>query len=198
MKAEEDLNNVHWINQFRKGDEHALKDVYELYAGSLFLYAKKILSDKEEEVKDILAESFVKLWERSAEFKGIQNIKAFLYVVTRNACLSYLRRLKKSDSSYKEYHYFTDEKEEPVLNQMIRKEFLALIDKEIETLPEIAKKVFKMIYYEGLSTEQISRQLNMPPQIVRNNKTRALSLLKIYIFKRETLVSIAVALLMVK
>ncbi len=177
MKTEEQFDDSLWISQFQRGDEAALKQVYELYAGSLFAYAKGIVIS-EEEAKDIVAESFIKLWERSSLFKGIRNIKAFLYVITRNACFNHIRKVKRINTSHQELHYLTDTKTESIVHKIISDEVMKLFRREIDKLPDIAKRVFKM-YVDGHDTIEIAERLGMPAVNVRNNKKRALAMLKL-------------------
>lgn len=187
MRIEEKFNDAIWMTQFQSGDETALKDVYELYGNPLCQFATNLVSD-EEEARDIVAESFVKLWGHNNNFKEIGNIKAFLYVITRNACLNHLRSSKKVQSVYKEFKYLAETKEESTLHKIIRKETLEHVYNKIEELPEMAKKIFKMVYLEGLGTEQVAQKLNMHPQRVRNNKSRAVAQLKIFLFQKNPLV----------
>jgi RNA polymerase sigma-70 factor (ECF subfamily) len=52
--------------------------------------------------EDLVKDTFVKLWQTHADFDTPQNIKAFLYITTRNACLNFLRYLQVKESSRKE------------------------------------------------------------------------------------------------
>ncbi|MBS1598431.1 MAG: sigma-70 family RNA polymerase sigma factor [Bacteroidetes bacterium] len=194
MKTEETLKDAIWISQFQGGNEKALRDVYELFSHSLVLFATKIVAD-EEQARDIVSESFVKLWKRSSVFKDITNIKSFLYVITRNACLNHLRSAKRIKASHARFQVVTEQKVEPVVHQLIKKEFLDLVYNEIENLPDVARQIFKMIFIQGLKTDEISEQLGMPPKHVLNNKNRALALLKIYLFKKDLLITTGIFLL---
>src|ERR1700730_14375536 len=117
------LDNDIWMHKFKNGNEAALKDVFELYGGSLFFFAKNIIDNKEE-AEDIVAESFIKLWRQRATFVEQRNIKAYLYVITKNACLNYLKHKKRKTSSHKEIMYLENEGHEEVMNRVIHSEHL--------------------------------------------------------------------------
>jgi len=83
----------YWINAFRNGDDPSLSYFFKLYSKSLGYFAFRLVQDKLED-EDITEECFVKVWERRSDFKTEENLKAFLYISCRNACLDYLRRIK--------------------------------------------------------------------------------------------------------
>lgn len=182
------LDNDIWMHKFKNGDETTLKDVFELYGGSLFFYAKNIVDDREE-AEDIVAESFIKLWRQRATFVEQRNIKAYLYVITKNACLNFLKHKKRKASSHKELLYLETEGHDEVMNRILQGELIKIIADEIEKLPDLARKVFKLTFVEGLKPDEIALQLSMPTQNVRNNKSRALELLRNSLAKRDFMIS---------
>lgn len=183
------LDNDIWMHRFKTGDESALKDVFELYGGSLFFFAKNMIDNKEE-AEDIVAESFIKLWRQRETFVEQRNIKAYLFVVAKNACLNYLKHIKRKTSSHKELMYLENEGHEEVMNRVIHAELMKIVQDEIEKLPDLARKIFKLTFIEGLKPDQIAMQLSMPAQNVRNNKSRALELLRLSLAKRDFMVSL--------
>ena len=185
----DNLDNDIWMHRCKTGDESALKDVFDRYGGSLFFFAKNIIDNKEE-AEDIVAESFIKLWRQRATFVEQRNIKAYLYVITRNACLNHLKHIKRRNSSHKELMYLENEGHEEVMNRVIHAELLKIVQDEIEKLPELAKKIFKLTFVEGLKPDEIALQLSMPTQNVRNNKSRALEILRLSLARRDYMISL--------
>jgi len=188
MKTISNLDSPDWIDRFRNGDELSLREIYDHFAGSLFLFSKKIVGN-DEDAKELTSEAFVRLWQRRESFAEIKNIKAFLFIITRNASLSHVKKTKNLLRSTKAYEYQLTNKEEAVLNKIILNEFMSLVHAEIELLPDVAKKVFSLVYIEGLETAEIAKKLDMHPKTVRNNKDRALSLLRIYLLKKDITIS---------
>ena len=80
-----------------------------------------------------------------------------------------------------------DYKDDYVLAQMVRSEFLMEVYREIESLPPIRKTVFKMLFIDGLDSQEIARQLNMTPAAVYNNKLKALKQLRNILFDKKLL-----------
>lgn len=182
MHSPELSNNI--ISSFKNGTPNALNSLIKVYYNPLCLFAYRLLKDQVV-AEDIVLESFTKLWHRRCDFENVQNIKAFLYIAVRNASLNYLKMLKRETLSKKQLTYLTGEKEDFVLNEIIRAEVLQEIMQEIEKLPEQCGKVLKMGYLEGLKNQEIADLLHISVHTVKNQKARAIQLLKIKLRDRD-------------
>lgn len=171
------LDNDIWMHRFKSGDESALKDVFEMYGSSLFTFANNMIGDAQQS-NDIVAESFIKLWKQRATFVELRNIRAYLEVITRNACMQYLKQAKSKAGAHEELIYLENEKYDEALNRILYSDYLKIIFEEIEKLPELARKIFKMTFVDGLKPEEIARQLEMPAQNIQHNNTRTLETLR--------------------
>jgi RNA polymerase sigma-70 factor (family 1) len=172
------------IVSLKKGVPDALQTLLKHYYSALCLFAERLLGDSAA-AEDIVGESFVKLWNKRTDFENHQNLKAFMYITVRNACLNYLKQAKRDSLSKKQLAYLTGEKEEFVLNEMIRAEVLKEIMDEISNLPEQCRKVLKLGYLEGMKNQEIADLLNISIHTVKNQKARAIQLLKIRLRDRD-------------
>jgi RNA polymerase sigma-70 factor (ECF subfamily) len=172
------------LDSFRKGGPDALQKVLKHYYSPLCLFAERLLIDRAA-AEDIVGEAFIKLWHKRSDFQSLQNLKAFMYITVRNACLNYLKQAKRDSLSKKQLAYITGEKEEFVLNEMIRAEVLKEIMEEINKLPEQCRKILKMGYLEGLKNQEIADLLNISVHTVKNQKARAIQLLKVRLRDRD-------------
>ena len=167
------------IVEFKKGDPQAFSYFFHLHYRPLCYFAAQLVNSQQEG-EDIVKDTYVKLWQKRTDFETPQNIKAFLYITTRNACLNFLRHLQVRESSRKELIYLEEEKgEELVLNQMIRAELMQEIYSEIEKLPERRREVFKMAYLDGMKNEEIADQMNISIHTVKEHKGKALYSLRL-------------------
>jgi RNA polymerase sigma-70 factor (ECF subfamily) len=172
------------IVSFRKGGPEALQTLLKQYYNPLCLFADRLLTDKAA-AEDIVGEAFIKLWNKRANFESLQNIKAFMYITVRNACLNHLKQAKRDSLSKKQMAYLTGEKEEFVLNEMIRAEVLKEIMNEVNNLPEQCGKVLRLGYLEGFKNQEIADMLNISVHTVKNQKARAIQLLKTRLRNRD-------------
>jgi len=172
------------MDAFRKGEPKALHSLHKLFYGPLCLFAEKLVRDRLA-AEDIVGESFVKLWNKRCDFETLQNTKAFLYISTRNSCLNLLKQERRDNISKKQLAYLTGEGEEYILNEMIRAEVLQQIMQAIENLPEQCRKVLKLGYLEGMKNQEIADLLQISVHTVKNQKARAIQLLKIKLSDRD-------------
>lgn len=166
------------FDAFKKGDPRALQVIFSQFYSPLCLFADRLLRDRPA-AEDIAGESLVKLWNRHTDFENIQNVKAFLYITTRNACLNLLKQMQRESLSKKQYAWLTGDKEEFVLNEMVRVEVLQQVHREIDNLPAQCQKIFKLSYYKGRKNHEIAEMLNISVHTVKNQKARAIQLLKL-------------------
>lgn len=176
---------LHIVALFNKGDAQALAHVFELHNRSLCYFAERLTGDRQE-AEDIVADAFMKLWNKRADFENLQNIKAFLYIATRNACFDFLKHRRRSNSSHDEILYLSQENDDALLHTMIETELLQKIYGEIERLPGKCRTIFKL-FLEGKSTQEIADQLNISRQNVLNQKARAIQLLRIFLLQKKFL-----------
>jgi RNA polymerase sigma-70 factor (ECF subfamily) len=151
----------------------------------LCYFAAQLIGDPAD-AEDIAKDSFVKLWHRHADFDSPQSIKSFLYVTTRNAGINFLRRQKVKNTFSREFAYLEESRrEELVLNQLIRAEFMQEIYNEIEKLPGKRREVFKLAYFEGLKNDEIAERLDISVFTVKVHKGKALTTLRLRFSDRQ-------------
>jgi RNA polymerase sigma-70 factor (ECF subfamily) len=180
------LQDLSLLQEFKKGDTHAFKAVYDMFFPSLCFFAKRLV-DNDAEGEDIAADSFIKLIHRHESFDTLPNIKAFLYITTRNACLNFLRFSQRQAASKKEMALLQDETEEHVLSHMMHAEVLGEVENEIEQLPRRCKEIFKLIYYERKSADEIATMLDISINTVWVQRAKAIQLVRTNLLKKGML-----------
>jgi len=162
----------HIIKGLIKGDEQSFNHIFHLYQKPLSYLAFKLLGD-EEDAKDMVAEVFVKLWNLRRQFNNLPSVRAFLYIALRNLCFDFLSSNKRAEGYKKDYAYWmTHEWEAAEL--MYTSELIGTVLQEIEALPPRQKEVFRMAYFEGLTSDEIAEKMQLSLQTVWNHKTAAL------------------------
>jgi RNA polymerase sigma-70 factor (family 1) len=166
------------LELFRFGDRQGLIYYMEQFLKPLSFYAGQLV--KEQEVaEEIVQDSFVKLWELRDRFASEDHIKHFLYTVTKHACLNHLGAAQTRWRSKTEpLSESMLEPAEDVLTGMIHAETIALIYQELEQLPEQQSRIFKLVYFEGLTTAEVCAQLGITENAVFLAKSRAIKALK--------------------
>lgn len=170
--------------KLKNADPVAWQHIYECYYSHLRYFAFGLIQN-EMEAEDIALETFCKLWRLIDRFDNVNNLRAFLYVTVRNNCFDYLRHRQHVLAAQKEI-LLRDDTVESYCQHFGHDDALVaqLIGECIDQLPQQARRIFKMFYYDELSTAQIAITLGMAEQAVRNNKTRAVNLLKEMLFNK--------------
>jgi RNA polymerase sigma-70 factor (family 1) len=166
------------FDDFKKGDPRALQVIFKMFYAPLCIFAERMLRDRPA-AEDIVGETLVKLWNRHTDFENMQNVKAFLYITTRNACLNMLKVMQRESLSKKQFAYISGDKEGFILNEIVRAEVLNEIRREIDNLPAQCQKIFKLSYFEGKKNQEIADMLSISVHTVKNQKARAIQLLKV-------------------
>jgi RNA polymerase sigma-70 factor (family 1) len=164
------------LMQFGQGDRLAFKQVYTHFHDALYYFSFKLLADSEA-AKDVVEETFIKLWKRHTNFETAENVKAFLFITVRNACFDQIKKTKRKE---KFQHNFSLAQQENDNSEelMIQTELLNLIYQESANLPEKCKEIFKLSYLHGMENEEIAHQLDISPHTVRTQKRRAIIFLR--------------------
>lgn len=176
MENEDDMELI--VNEFHSSKDSAIKKLFNILYDPLLYFATQFVGNREI-AEEIVADSFMKLWQKRADFNNYNQIKSFLYVCTKNACLNTLRDtgrkpvLENVETIEDAVHHDVD-----LLDRMIRAELVELLYTKIEALPEQQRNVIRLTIDEELTVEEISERLGISVNAVYANRSRAISLLK--------------------
>jgi RNA polymerase sigma factor (sigma-70 family) len=104
--------------RFKKGDDKALAYIFKLYHKGLCYFARQLVND-DRQAEDIVADTFLKLWQRHTDFKTLSNIKNFLYITTRHSCYDYLKHIRRKAASHEEILHLAQKDEDYIESRMI-------------------------------------------------------------------------------
>lgn len=176
------------IERLKTGDERAMTPIFKLYNRSLYYFARQLV-DNDGQAEDIVADAFIKVWQKKSDFESLPAVRAFMYVTVRNSCCNYLKHIKRKIASHEEILHLTKEEDDYVESKMVKANLLEVILGEVENLPPIRKKIFKMIYLDDLSIFEIANKLGITVDTVRVQKARALHGLRTAILKKGMLLA---------
>ena len=161
------------------GDEDDFNVMYGFYRPKLFVIVNSYIPSQED-AEEIVHDVLVKLWEKKRTLKIHSNFTGYVYSMTRNACLDYLRMRKNRLSremtmEQQEFWLNHGALADDVASSILANELENLVDTAIEELPEKCKRVFVKSRMDGLSHQEISKELQISPKTVENHITRALT-----------------------
>lgn len=158
------------------GNEEAYKQLFATYYMNLVLYCQN-LSGNESQAKDIVQETFIKIWNSRKSLEITTSIKSYLYrSVYNNFVNAYTKKIKDEK-------VLLDVKRE-ISNSLINSDIdiyelkIKLIEAAIEELPKKCKKVFLMSKVEGYKYKEIAKLLSISEKAVEKHVSRAISRIK--------------------
>jgi RNA polymerase sigma-70 factor (ECF subfamily) len=172
-------NSADILSELKQGSTQALHAIHDLYYPGLRNFANGLLGDIPA-AEDVVTEIFIVLWKKHKDFETLQQVKAFLYISTRNACINHAKKSQRDLAMKAGFsNYLSSDYQEFALNEMIRAEVLQQIHEAIEALPAQCRKVFKMCYVDGMSNAEVAERCNISINTVKNHKVKALQLLRL-------------------
>lgn len=168
------------LEDFLKGEEQACAQVYNRYFSRMCLYASSFV-DETKEAEDIAEEGFIRLWQGKRNFESLAHLKAALYQTTRRVGLNHQtarqRRLNRVDIYAAQQH----QDQSSHLQEIVYAEAMAELYDAVQKLPPKAREIIQLTYMDGNSNQEVADLLNISVQTVKNQKMRALSLLRQYL-----------------
>lgn len=149
--------------------------IFQRHFPSLYILASRILQN-EEKGKDVAQEAFIKLWEKdNKDFENENSLKAYLYVLVKNACISIIRKEKKITNL--EIDNGLTVKNEAFLQEVLREETYKLLHLAIKDLSPQAERAVNLTL-KGYSNQDIADELNVTVNTVKTVKRRAYKVLR--------------------
>ena len=152
------MNDSKIINYYKSNNELDLEKIIKDYSNYINTIinnmAKLNLNDEDKE--EIVSEVFFILWENKDKLDYTKRLSSYIAGVTRNIVREYLRKkqIHFDISDYENSLYSYDNLE--LLNDNI--EEIKKIEKKLETIKEIDRKIFIDFYYSSKSIKDIAKE----------------------------------------
>lgn len=172
------------LEQLKTGDPKAFEYVFMQWYEPLVHFADEYITDLES-ARNIVQNIFMNLWEKHSWIDPESNLKAYLYLAARNACLSHIRHLQvevcyyeKSMRNSENLQLNYEALEQMEIDQIDLCNLEKIIQETIDSLPERCREVFILSRYEDMKNKEIANKLDITVKAVEANITRALSRLR--------------------
>jgi RNA polymerase sigma-70 factor (ECF subfamily) len=196
-QAAEALGEREWptdddlVVRAQKSDLMALKELLDRHEARLFRLAMRFVHD-ENDAREILQDVFVTAWRKLPGFEGRAQIGSWLYRVTANASLMFLRARNRRPT-FTFSHILPEEIAAEAANSNHESRFsgpprpdehLAFgelrreIQNAVEKLPDLLRQVFLAREIEGHSTSQAAQSLGVSEQAIKTRLHRARAVLR--------------------
>jgi RNA polymerase sigma-70 factor (ECF subfamily) len=167
------------LSEIAAGDERAFKKLFDLYKERFYAVALK-MTRSDEVAEDIVQDVFMNIWNKRETLVDIDNPSSYFFTAVYRRIYHHYRRIAQEKKllqvvpPVKESVNTTDE-------IVLARESNRLIWQAISKLPPQQQRVFKLSKQEGLSREDVARQLQISPNTVRNHLADALKFIRTFL-----------------
>lgn len=170
------IDEVKLIRSLKKGSEEAFSIIFHRYFPILYQYSLQFLKS-EAEAEDAVQEAFIRLWQHRERIESEHNVKALIFVITRNLLLT---RLKQNIANpgfvdYLKYCNYIGREDHPMIEYA---EFVEKVEHIIDELPTHQAKVVRMSKLKDMSNKEIAAELGITEQSVKNSLYLGLKFLR--------------------
>jgi RNA polymerase sigma-70 factor (family 1) len=175
-------------------DPTVYNELYDKLYRKLFLFAKSLIDDTEE-ARDIVTESFIKLWAQQNHFANMVHLQVYFYTVIKNACIDHLRKNKLRNKIEHQLLRSGKISENAIERKYQEAELVQILYERINQLPDRMQQVFKLTYLDGYSRTEVAQMLNLSENTIRNTNAAAMKAIRLTLGVEQMVVLIFLTML---
>ena len=166
------MDELRAIAQAKKGDAEAFAFLVETYETSVYRLALRMCGNAHD-AEEVAQEAFVAAWRGLPAFRGESKFSSWLYQLTTNAAIDFLRREKRHRAATP-----IEDEPEPVSpdtpqQALEESEVRYALQQALDTLTPEHREIFLLRQMRQLSYEEIGWLLGLEPGTVKSRLSRA-------------------------
>ena len=149
------------VERLAGGDDAALADLYDRYAGFVYGLANRMLMNRQA-AEDVTQEVFVALWENPARFEpGRGTLRGFLGTMTHRRAVDHIRR--EDARRRRESRAPADAAPaQDLAETAARTDTSGRVRNALALLPEAQRRALELAYFQGHTYRQVADVLGIP------------------------------------
>ncbi|MGF1637108.1 MAG: RNA polymerase sigma-70 factor [Cyclobacteriaceae bacterium] len=167
-------------NRIKNDDKEAFDDLYERYWSALMAFCYK-LTQSESVSQEIVQDLFVELWINRSRLEIKKSLRSYLFNALKYKVLDHIKKSSKKEAYISEmldvYTCGINFTEQEINLVNLERSY----KKALEILPERCRQVFRLSREENQSIVEISQNLNISSQTVKNQISKALKILRVHL-----------------
>ena len=157
---------------------HEFEHIYREYGKKLFRICLVFVRD-ENKAAEMVQDIFCSIWERHKTLQGQTNWEHYLYRAAKFKYYNHYRNTTSEQRSLATYANTQQEVVDNVEEKVHYNQVLEKVEQLVEELPPKRKEVYKLSREKGLSSREISKELQISEKTVKNQLTKSLAYLKV-------------------
>jgi RNA polymerase sigma factor (sigma-70 family) len=166
---QEELASSRVEDAFVRGDEHALRAAYDAHGSLIYSFCRRAVPD--DRAMDVTQEVFVSAWRARQRFDPAKGrLAAWLMGIAKNRLIDNIRSERRHDDRRHE----AEVADMPAPADVDRVGDRMLVAEVLAELPERARTVVELAYFQDLTHAEIAERTALPLGTVKSDIRRAL------------------------
>lgn len=162
--------------------EELFNELFRQHEDRLYTFLLKV-TRSDAQAKDIVQDVFLKLWMIRNQLNEIENIEAFLYRLTENKLIDFLRAAATQQKLKQQLWRDLQATQTKQPDRIEEKEYHEIIRRAVLQLPPQRRTIYLLSKHEGVKRKEIASALNISPNTVRNQLASAFANILSYVRK---------------
>ena len=172
------------ITHIKSGSiDYGFRSLVDKYKEKVYWNIRRMVNTHED-ADDLVQETFIKVYQNLGKFEGKSGLYTWIYRISVNETLSYLRRSKRDKviELKNEELYVIGSDDVPDGDQIQK-----LLKKAVEGLPDRQRMVFNMRYFEEMKYDDMSQILDLSVGALKASYHHAVKKIEQYVMSRNDL-----------
>ncbi|MEN0055651.1 MAG: RNA polymerase sigma-70 factor [Mucilaginibacter sp.] len=171
------LSDEDLLSELMADRAEAFSVLYERYNKNIYQFIYKYVHSAAL-ADDLTQEVFIKLWNGRNKLSHIQSFKGYLFISARNYTLDNLKAALRSEKTMGEIVKNFVVQHKPTDERLMNADYAAFLQKQLSTLPERSREVFRLCRQEGRTYEEVAQELGISKSAVKNHMVSSMKVLK--------------------
>jgi RNA polymerase sigma-70 factor, ECF subfamily len=161
------------------GDEHALAEVFDGLARSVYGSALRVLGDNSA-AQDFVQDVFVELWTHPGRYDpAAGTLRTYLTVLARHRAVDLVRsELRRMARQERDYRLAPAAPARGAGDEVLAAETAGVVRAAVEMLPASQRQVVELAYFEGLTCREVANAVGIPEGTAKSRLRLALAKLE--------------------
>ncbi len=168
------------LQQIAEGDEAAFTILFHTCLRALQPFVMKFTGSVAD-TEEVLQETLLRLWMNRDTLPSLENPRAWIYTVTSNECLKFLRKKVLQQEKVQAIRAVSAKDDNSTQQEIQLNEVKRLVAEAVAKLPRQRRRIYQMSRNEGMKIPEIAAVLRISPNTVKNALVSSLSYIRKYL-----------------
>ncbi|MGQ8335529.1 RNA polymerase sigma factor [Sunxiuqinia sp. A32] len=165
------------VYMVKNGDHRAFNELFIRYGSNLYSFVLSIIKDQVE-AEEVVQNIFFKIWVKRKNLKPDHSFNAYLYRIAVNTSKDLYQKKLLSEKYKQDIALELNFDRTYQMTVLEYKDLLVYVDSLINKLSPAKREIFILNKKNGLSIQEISKDLNLSVQTVKNQLVSATKYLR--------------------